>query len=189
MAELTMRADPDIWQTVPGPDEVAAWYERQVATAPEAAREAVATASALAIGARVDTDLSAVLLLCDPAAELYAMLGIAALDGVPAPASGEGAVGIAEALVPSPWPGESLSFDLDGVAGWRVTLLDEQGSLGDETIALPQTVSTVYVAEVRGRCVVAALSSLTPLAAAVAQGLAEQVVATFDVAEGDEHVG
>jgi hypothetical protein len=33
------------------------------------------------------------------------------------------------------------------------------------------------------------LSSLTPLAAAVVYGLADQVVATFDVAEGDENVG
>lgn len=182
-----MQADPEIWQTVPGVDEAAAWYERQVASAPENAREAVATASALAMGARVDTALSAVLLLCDPSAELYAMLGIAALDGVPAPATGQGAVGIAEALVPSPWPGEALPLDFGGVAGWRVTLFDEQGAVGDTEVALPQTVSTVYVADVRGRCVVAALSSLTPLAAAAVQGLAEQVVATFDV-EGDENV-
>lgn len=186
MAELTMQPDPAVWQIVPGIDEVAAWYEHQVATAPEAAREAVATASALALGARVDTDLSAVLLLCDPDAELYAMLGIAALDGVPAPATGEGAVGIAEALVPSPWPGEALPFDLDGVSGWRVTLLDEQGAIGDDAVALPQTVSTVYVLDVHGRCVVAALSSLTPLAAAVVQSLAEQVVVTFDIAEQSE---
>jgi len=65
-------------------------------------------------------------------------------------------------------------------------MMDEQGADGDDLVALPQTVSTVYVADVRGRCVVAALSSLTPLAAAVVHGLAEQVVATFDVAEGDE---
>jgi hypothetical protein len=184
-----MQPDPEVWQIVPGPDEGAAWYERQLLEAPEAAREAVATASALALGARVDTELSAVLLLCDPAAELYAMLGIAALDGVPAPATGDGAVGIAEALVPSPWPGEALAFDFEGVSGWRVTLLDEQGAIGDDAVALPQTVSTVYVVEVRGRCVVAALSSLTPLAAAVVQNLAEQVVVTFDIDEqGEGHV-
>lgn len=189
MAELVLRPDPAVWQTVPGMPEVAAWYQQQIESAPEPAREAVATASALALRARVDSDLSAVLLLCDPDAELYAMLGIAALDGVPAPSDAGGAIGIAEALSPSPWPAQALPFDLDGVTGWRVTLLDEEGADGDEHVALPQTVSTVYVADVRGRCVVAALSPLTPLAAAIAQGLVEQVVSTFDVEGGSERVG
>lgn len=185
MVELVLRPDPGVWQVVPEATDVAAWYERQVETAPADAREAVATASALALRARVDSDLSAVLLLCDPAAELYAMLGVVALDGVPAPSTGEGAISVAEALVPSPWPGQALPFDFGGVTGWRVTLLDEEGVGGDDQVALPQTVSTVYVAAVRGRCVVAALSPLQPLVAAVAQPLVEQVVATFDVEDGD----
>ncbi|MBO9627280.1 MAG: hypothetical protein J7484_13025 [Microbacterium sp.] len=185
MAELSFRADPDVWQVVPGMPELPAWYERQVDAAPEDARDAVVTASALALSARVDADLTAVLLLCDPAADLYAMLGVVALDGVPAPDSAAGAIGIAEALAPSPWPGEALAFDLDGVSGWRVTLLDEAAAGADESVALPQTVTTVYVADVRGRCVVAALSPLTPLAAAVVQVLAERVILTFDVEDGD----
>ncbi|MFV0405564.1 MAG: hypothetical protein ACK5LN_01870 [Propioniciclava sp.] len=184
MAELALAPNPVVWQVVPGMDEAAAWYEQQIAAAPQAAREQVAAAAGLALHARFDTDLSQVLLLCDPAAELYAMLGIAALDGVPAPDTAAGAVGIAESLVPSPWPAEALQFDLAGVRGWRVTILDDQNPDQEEQVAVPQAVSTVYVASVGGRCVVAALSSLTPLAAAVAQVLAEQVVATFDVVEG-----
>lgn len=179
-----MRPDPEVWQEVPPLAEAADWYGRRVALAPEAARDSVATASALAIRARTRTELSTVLLLCDPAAELYAMLGIAALDGVPAPSTAAGAVGIAETLVPSTWPGQAVPFDLDGVAGWRITLLDEDAVGGDEQVALPQTVSTVYVTDVRGRCVVASLSSLPPLAAAVAQTLVEQVVSTFDIDDG-----
>ena len=88
-----MAPNPAVWQVVPGLSDAAAWYERQIAAAPEAAREAVAGASALALRARLDTELSQVLLLCDPPAELYAMLGIAALDGVPAPETAAGAVG------------------------------------------------------------------------------------------------
>ncbi len=183
MAELLMAPNPAVWQVVPGLSDAAAWYERQIAAAPEAAREAVAGASALALRARVDTELSQVLLLCDPPAELYAMLGIAALDGVPAPETGAGAVGVAESLVASPWPAEALPFDLDGVRGWRVTILDEQDAGGDDQVALPQTVSSVYVMSVDGRCVVATLSSLPPLAAAVVQVLAEQVIVTFGVEE------
>mgnify|MGYP001548627557 FL=1 len=87
-------------------------------------------------------------------------------------------------MVRSPWPAEPLAFDFGAVTGWRMTLLDEAGAEGDAQVALPQTVSTVYVADARRRCVVVTLSSLLPLAAAVVQTHAERLIASFDIAEG-----
>lgn len=183
-AELVIRADPAVWTPVPAEPDAAAWYERQLAAAPETARDAVAAASLLALQARLDSDLTMVLLLCDTEAEIYTMLGIAALADVPAPDSAAGAAGVAEALLPSPWPAEVVEIDLGVGTGWRATVLDPEGADGDDQVTVPQTVSTAYVLDVRGRCVVAALSPLPPLAAAAAQVLAQRALATLDV-EGE----
>ncbi|REJ07201.1 hypothetical protein DY023_04180 [Microbacterium bovistercoris] len=129
------------------------------------------------------------LLLAEPVADVYAMLGIAALDDAPVPLTAAGAVTVAERLVPSPWSADAVPVDLGAVSGWRVTLLDPEAAGGDEQVAIPRTVSTVYVVGVHGRLVVAALTSLPPLAAAVVQVHADNVVATFDVEEGPARHG
>lgn len=180
MAELALRPNPDIWTVLPGASDAAAWYEAHVAAAPDAARDAVAAAAALAVRARVGGEFSEVLLLSDPGAALYAMLGVLALD-VAAPSNAAEALQVAGAFAPSSWQGEAVPFELGSANGWRVTSLDDETSMGDDSVRLPQTVSTVYVAELSGRCVIAVLSSLTPVVAAVVQRLAEQAVATFEV--------
>ncbi|MGA7147324.1 MAG: hypothetical protein WBX17_02410, partial [Microbacterium sp.] len=95
----------------------------------------------------------------------------------------DGAKQIAEALLPSPWPAEVIAVELGHARGWRASVLDPEGATGDAAVAEPQTVSTAYILDVRGRCAVAALTPLIPLAATAAQVLAERALTTLDVKE------
>jgi hypothetical protein len=182
--EVEIHADPDVWALVPSSiDDALAWIERQVARGPEAARERIADAARLALMTAAGGELSAGLFLCVPEAELYGLLGIVVLDDVPAPDGAEGARGIAEALLPSPWPAEVIAVELGQSRGWRASVLDPEGATGDAVVAVPQTASTAYILDVRGRCAVAALTPLIPLAATAAQVLAERALMTLDVKE------
>ena len=183
--EVVIRADPEVWTPVPSSvDDAAAWVDAQVARAPEATRDRVADAARLAVLNRLASELSVALFLSVAEAELFGMLGIVVLDDVPAPGDATGAAGIAESLLPSPWPAEIVAVELGHARGWRTTVLDPEGAAGDESVSLPQTVSTAYILDIRGRCAVAALTPLIPLAAATAQVLAERALVTLDVEDG-----
>ncbi len=182
--EVVIAADPDIWSLVPASlDDAGVWFAEQVSKAPEPLRGHTAQAARLALGHRIDSDVSIGLFLSLPADSLLGMLGIVILDDVPAPTSAAGAAGIADALLPSPWPAQVIEVELGASRGWRATVLDPEQAREESTVVIAQTVSTVYVLEVRGRCAVAAMSPLTPLAAASAQMLAERALMTLDVVE------
>ncbi|WP_127818672.1 hypothetical protein [Microbacterium sp. CPCC 204701] len=181
--EIVIQADPDAWTLVPASDDPREWVEQQAARAPEGARDRVAEAARLAAAHRSGSGLGLALFLSVPQDELFGMLGIVVLDDVPAPEDASGAAEVVEALLPSPWPAEILAIALGHTRGWRGTVLDPDEAAGDSAVALPRTVSTAYVLELRGRCAVAALTPLTPLAAAAAQVLAERALTTLDVVD------
>lgn len=182
--EAVIFADPEVWTLVPESiDEAGAWLDQQLAKVPANLREQTAKAAVLALGHRVDSDVSIALFLSLPADHLLGMLGIVVMDDVPAPSSAADAGDIAHALLPSPWPPAVIAVTVGSARGWRATVLDPENASGDGVVSVPQTVSTVYVLDVGGRCVVAAMSPLAPLAAASAQMLAERALATLDVVE------
>lgn len=182
--EVEIHADPDVWALVPSSiDDAPAWVGQQAARGPEGVGERIADAARLALMTATGGELSVGLFLCVPEAELYGLLGIVVLDDVPAPDGADGAREVAETLLPSPWPAEVIAVELGHARGWRVSVLDPEGATGDDSVATPQTVSTAYVLDVRGRCAVAALTPLIPLAAAAAQVLAERALMTLDVKE------
>ncbi|MCT9819715.1 hypothetical protein N3K63_05370 [Microbacterium sp. W1N] len=182
-AALTVRADPAVWQVVPA-DADAAWIDRQVQRAAEHARPAVADAAALAVLHRRAGDLSLALFLSLPEAGMFGMLGIAGVD-VPAPSDVETAGEVAAALLPSPWPAEGLAVEIGAARGWRFTVLDGGPDGSSEPVVVAQTVSTAYVLDLQGRCVVAALTPMAPLAATVAQALAERALSTLEREDAD----
>ncbi len=183
--EIVIEADPGVWTLVPDADDAESWVAQQAAQAPEGMRDRVSEAARLAAVHRAGSELSLALFLSVPRDELLGMLGIVVLDDVPAPDDAAAAAEVAEALLPSPWPADIVPIELGRARGWRATVLDPEAAAGDEAVALPQTVSTAYVLELGGRCAVAALTPLTPLAATAAQVLAEQALTTLDVAEAD----
>lgn len=182
--EAVIQADPEVWTLVPASiDDAVAWLETQVAKVPAHLQPQTADAARLALGHRIDSEVSIGLFLSLPADHLLGMLGIVVLDDVPAPSTAADAGDIAASLLPSPWPAEVIAITLGSTRGWRATVLDPENASGDEAVSVPQTVSTVYVLDVGGRCAVAAMSPLAPLAAVSAQILAERALATLDVVE------
>lgn len=182
--EAVIQADPEVWTLVPASiDDAVAWLETQVAKVPAHLKPQTAEAARLALGHRIDSEVSIGLFLSLPADHLLGILGIVVLDDVPAPSTAADAGDIAASLLPSPWPAEVIAITLGSTRGWRATVLDPENASGDEAVSVPQTVSTVYVLDVGGRCAVAAMSPLAPLAAVSAQILAERALATLDVVE------
>lgn len=182
--EIVIQADPDAWTLVPASDDAREWAQQQAARAPERVRDRVAEAARLAAVHRAGSGLGLALFLSVPQDDLFGMLGIVVLDDVPAPADAPGAAEVVEALLPSPWPAEIVPVALGRARGWRGTVLDPEEAAGDAAVALPRTVSTAYVLELHGRCAVAALTPLTPLAAAASQVLAERALTTLDIVDG-----
>lgn len=186
VSEIVLRADPAIWSPVPHAHaEINNWIAARVASAPADTARHVEDAARLALYATLGSELSLALLLTVPSSGIYGMLGVLGVAGAPAPSNAEEARDVAEALLPSPWGAEMLAVDLGTARGWRATVLDPV-QRDDDGVALPQTVSTAYVLDVDGRCVVAALSPLAPLAAAAAQVLAQRALSTIDVSERSE---
>ncbi|MGR6741013.1 MULTISPECIES: hypothetical protein [Microbacterium] len=180
VSDLALRADPSIWSRVP--DTIAdadAWIAARLEGVPADSAQRVEDAARLALYARLGSELSVALLLSVPASGIFGMLGVLGLGDAPAPSTAAGAKEIAEALVPSPWGAELATVSWGVVRGWRATVLDPV--VGDDSVVVAQTISTVYVLDLEGRCVVAALTPLVPLAAAAAHVLAERVLSTLSL--------
>lgn len=185
MSNLTYRPDPALWAEVPAVDAVDLWVEAIVRTAPEPVRARVADAAMLAVRMRYESDASAVLLLNAIESSVLSALALFAYDDV-APARDElEAVRAASAMVPSSFESSALPFESGNIRGWRVTVLDEspgdEDAAGRDAVTVLRSAWTVYVMDVSGRCVVALLAPLPPVAAALGQYFAEQVVATLEV--------
>lgn len=185
MPELSLAPDPALWSLVPGRDDADGWVLGLLGSRAQEQQESLLLAAELALQAREASDGGMTLLLAHPDSQLYAALTVVVTAFEPV-SDAETAADVARAVAASDWESALVEVEIGTDPAWRASVLTvDPEAVQDPLVATPSHVRTVYVFAVSDHLAVAALSPLTPSAAAAAQVLAEPVLRTAQVI----HVG
>ncbi len=181
MPELSLSADSRIWSAVPDREHALPWLNDLCEGRDESVIRDILTAAELAVLTREAAQSGSVLLLCEPDAGLYAALTLL-VPGLPAVTHESDAVRIALAATPSAWEPVAVPFELHGMPAWRLTIVIDDGP-DEGAPRVIQTVRAMYIFALGGRLAVAQMSPLPPAASALAMPLAEELLASIEVAD------
>ncbi|MFE6734123.1 hypothetical protein [Microbacterium sp. NPDC057650] len=180
MPEFELRFDERYWSIVPDEAGAPEWFAGLLAANDEEHHQALGMAASLAMETRVQSDLSALLLLAVPEAGAYGALSVLHVaDAPPAPDEAT-AVQIAQSIEPSDWASSVAPFESEDVTGWRVSQATPVRSTeGDSASAhVVRDITMVWVLDVGAHLCIARMTPLPTLSAALLLPQIENVLAS-----------